>query len=82
MSPRKLIMAEAARAILGKDNALSISGSEQQIQIFTEAVIASKKYHAALNCPSPILEDVKNALIEKKRAALKFKQIMGFDWNL
>ena len=82
MKKNKKFIRDCARFIKGEISEIKITGSTNDVNMLTSAVIESKKLYDTLRSKEPDMSVVIEGLRRKRRAAAKLKNKMGLIWPL
>jgi len=66
----------------GSTNDLQFNGTQHQIHVLKEAMIASKNFHCELSKSDATLSSISESLTLKHDAATKFQKTFGIEWPL
>lgn len=79
---RKLLLTSLGAWFLGKEVDVKLHGSQNEIKIISNALLASKGLHEELNSSEVTVESAMEKLRSKKIAAEEFEKTFGVSWPL
>ena len=80
-SKNDAFMKACARCILGESTGVRLKGSPETLESFQGVLFASRDLYSALKQRRP-LEEIRDLLDKKRRAAEGFKRVTGLTWRL
>jgi hypothetical protein len=78
----KLLLASIGAWLVGKSVNTKIRGTQQEIRVIANALMASKRFQEELRRPGATVESVSQKLRLKHMSAVEFEKIMGVRWPL
>ena len=78
----KVLVTSIAAWLVGKATNLKIRGSQEEVQIIANAMMASKEFQNELSRPGATVDSVMNKLGLKHASAREFERILGVPFPL
>jgi len=80
-SKNSVFIRACAKYILGESTGVKLKGSPETLESFQRVLIASRDLYSALQ-QKRSLEEIRDLLAKKKRAAEGFRSATGLTWRL
>ena len=79
---QKSLMKESVMFITGRRENLKLNGPKNEIQVYLNVLLASKKLYEALDDPTVRLVEIENLVENKNKLAKTFQKKTGTTWPL
>ena len=79
----RVLFSNIASMLIGeKVDEVKLKGTNEQVSVVKEALIATRNFHVCINSSNVTLDSISDSLEEKHRAAKNFERVLGIPWLL